>query len=188
MSDTVVEDVFELQKLVMSSWLQYLKLLLILVQVLIVGWMLTDAILARLRKFGGRYDQPTIMFGALIIILIAIIAFDIGTKYIAGFYILVFLSNFINFLGMSYLVRKLKTPERKLLRRKTNFYFLIMNLLYMVCFVMSFTNEYGPWCTNNNLYPPVVNYATVLFFMNAAYHSYMHSKGYWLRWENHPRL
>lgn len=172
----------------LSSWLHYLKLLIILVQVLIICYMLVEAILARLRKYGGRYDQLTIMFACLIIILVAIIAFDVGTKYIAGFYVLEFATNFINFLGMSYLVRKLKTPERKLLRRKTNFYFLVMNLLYMVCFVMSFTNEYGPWCTNTNLYPPVMNYATFLFFMNAGYHSYMHSKGYWLRWEKHPRL
>jgi hypothetical protein len=172
---------------VLSSWLHYLKLLLILVQVLIIGYMLVEAILARLRKY-GKHDQLTIMFGCFIIILAALIAFEVGRMYVAGFYILVFFSNFINFLGMSLLVRKLKTPERKLLRRKTNFYFLIMNLLYMVCFVMSFTQEYGPWCTNTNLYPPVMNYATVLFFMNAAFHTFMHYKKYWLRWDQHPKV
>jgi len=82
-----------------------------------------------------------------IILLCAVMAFDLGTKYIAGFYLLVFFSNFINFLGLNYLVRKLRTPERKLLRKRTNLYFLIMNILYMVCFVMTLTNEYGPWCT-----------------------------------------
>ena len=163
-------------------------MLLIVVKVTIISYMLVEAILARLRKFGGKHDQLTIMFGCLIIILFAIIAFDVGTKYIAAFFILSFVTNFINFLGMSYLVRKLKTPERKLLRRKTNFYFLVMNVLYIVCFVMSLTNEFGPWCTNTKLYPPVMNYATVLFFMNAAFHSFMHYKKYWLRWEKHPRL
>jgi len=75
-----------------------------------------------------------------IILLCAVLAFDMGTKYIAGFYLLVFLSNFINFLGLNYLVRKFRTPERKLLRKNTNVYFLIMNVLYIVCFIMTFTN------------------------------------------------
>jgi len=150
--------------------------------------MLVEAILARLRKLGGRHDQLTIMYSVLIIILVALPCFDLGTKYIAGFYLLEFFTNFINFLGMNYLVRKLKTPERKLLRRKTNFYFLIMNLLYMVCFVMSFTAAFGPFCTNTQLYPPVMRFATILFLINAGWHTYMHKKNYWLRWEQHPRL
>lgn len=53
---------------------------------------------------------------------------------------------------------------------------------------MTFTNEYGPWCTPSQLYPPVMNYATVLFCMNVAFHTYMHKKKYWLRWEEHPKL
>lgn len=101
--------------------------------------MLVEAILVRLRTH-GKHDQITIMMACNIIILIALIAFDLGTKYIAGFYILVFFSNFINFLGFNYLVRKLKTPERKLLRKRTNLYFLLMNMMYIVCFFMSFTN------------------------------------------------
>lgn len=82
-----------------------------------------------------------------IILLCSVIAFDLGTKYIAGFYILVFFSNFINFLGFNHLVRKLRTPERKLLRKRTNLYFLIMNILYIICFVMTLTAEFGPWCS-----------------------------------------
>jgi hypothetical protein len=115
------------------------------------------------------------MMACNIIILIALIAFDLGTKYIAGFYILVFFSNFINFLGFNYLVRKLRTPERKLLRKRTNLYFLLMNMMYIVCFFMSFTNRFGPWCTDDELYPPVMNFATVLFVFNAAMHFLMHS-------------
>lgn len=87
------------------------------------------------------------MLFSFVVILVALIAFDLGTKYIAGFYILVFLSNYINFLGLNYLVRKLRSPERKILRKKTNFYFLCMNILYMINFVMTFTKSYGPWCT-----------------------------------------
>ena len=128
------------------------------------------------------------MCACFIIILIALICFDLGTKYIAGFYILVFFSNFINFLGLNYLVRNLKSPERKLLRRKTNFYFMVMNVLYMMNFVMTFTAGYGPWCNSERLYPAVMNYSAWLFVINFVFHCYMHKNNYWLRWEEHPRM
>ena len=82
-----------------------------------------------------------------ILILVSLIAFDLTTKYIAGFYLLVFFSNFINFMCLNYLLRKLRSPERKYLRRKTNFYFLMMNIMYGVNLVMTFTETYGPWCS-----------------------------------------
>lgn len=123
-----------------------------------------------------------------IILLFAVIAFDLGTKYIAGFYILVFFSNYINFLGFNYLVRKLRTPERKLLRKRTNLYFLIMNSLYIICFLMTLSENYGPWCTPKRLYPPVMTFASILFVLNAAMHFFMHSQGYWLKWEENPYI
>jgi hypothetical protein len=159
---------------VVKSGLHYCKLIFVFGKIIVVSYMLILAILARLRKM-GRYDQISIMMTVNIILLCAVIAFDLGTKYIAGFYILVFFSNFINFLGFNYLVRKLRTPERKLLRKRTNLYFLIMNILYMVCFVMTLTNEFGPWCKPTQLYPPVMNFANVLFCFNAAMHFFMHS-------------
>jgi hypothetical protein len=128
------------------------------------------------------------MFIAFIIILVSLIAFDLGTKYIWGFYLLVFFSNYINFLGLNYLVRKLNSPERKILRRRTNFYFMLMNLLYMFNFVMTFTETFGPWCTKTHLYPEVMSYSSWLFVINFFFHCYMHYQNYWLRWEEHPRM
>lgn len=171
----------------MSSVAHYCKLVFIFGKIVVTVYMLLLAILARLRKF-GEYEQISIQMTVNIILLCAVMAFDLGTKYIAGFYLLVFFSNFINFLGLNYLVRKLRTPERKLLRKNTNLYFLIMNILYIVCFVMTLTNEYGPWCTPTQLYPPVMNFANVLFIMNACMHFYMHMKGYWLKWEDNPKI
>ena len=140
------KEQYLLENEVLKSGAHYAKLIFVFGKIVVVCYMLICAILARLRKM-GRYDQISIMMTVNIIILCAVIAFDLGTKYIAGFYILVFFSNFINFLGFNYLVRKLRTPERKLLRKRTNLYFLIMNILYMICFVMTLTAEFGPWCT-----------------------------------------
>ncbi len=143
---TTKHEQYLIENTVLTSGLHYCKLVFVFGKIIVVSYMLILAILARLRKF-GHHDQITIMMTVNIILLCAVIAFDLGTKYIAGFYLLVFFSNFINFLGFNYLVRKLRTPERKLLRKRTNLYFLIMNMLYMICFVMTLTSEYGPWCT-----------------------------------------
>lgn len=135
-----------------NSYLHWFKLIFVFGKVIVICLMMIAAIRARLRK-NGKHDQLTYMFIAFIIILMSLIAFDLGTKYIWGFYLLVFFSNYINFLGLNYLVRKLNSPERKILRRRTNFYFMLMNLLYMFNFVMTFTESFGPWCTKTHLYP-----------------------------------
>lgn len=184
---TTKKEQYQIENNILTSTLHYCKLVFIFGKIVVTVYMLLLAILARLRKF-GQYEQISIQMTVNIILLCAVMAFDLGTKYIFGFYLLVFFSNFINFLGLNYLVRKLRTPERKLLRKRTNLYFLIMNILYMVCFVMTLTNEYGPWCTPTQLYPPVMNFANVLFIFNAAMHFFMHSQGYWLKWEENPKI
>jgi hypothetical protein len=74
-----------------------------------------------------------------IVILIALLFFDLGGKYIAGFWILVFMQNYINFTAFNYLLRSIRTPERKLLRKKTNLYCLVMNVLYIINLIMGFS-------------------------------------------------
>lgn len=53
---------------------------------------------------------------------------------------------------------------------------------------MTFSEKYGPWCTETALYPPVLNFSAALFVFNALFHFYMHYNNYWLRWENHPKI
>lgn len=84
---------------------------------------------------------------ANIVILLVLVVYDFGAKYIAVFFAMVFFQNYINFLGFNYLVRKLRTPERKLLRKKTNLYFLTMNMLYFANFFLAFSETYGAYCT-----------------------------------------
>jgi len=33
-----------------------------------------------------------------------------------------------------------------------------------------------------------MNFANVLFCLNAAMHFFMHSQGYWLKWEENPKI
>jgi nucleoside permease NupC len=106
--------------------------------IIAICFFLVEAILSKLRKY-GNHDEISILMSLEIVILIALMLFDLGGKYIAGFWILVFMQNYINYSAFNFLLRSLKTPERKLLRKKTNFYCLAMNVLYIINLIMGFS-------------------------------------------------
>jgi len=58
-------------------------------------------------------------------------------------------ANYINFLAYNVLIRNLKTEEGHLLKVRTNTYFFVMNGLYVLNFLLSFTEFYGPYCKSN---------------------------------------
>ena len=112
-------------------------------------------------------------------------AFDLGTKYIFAFFFMCFAANYLNFFGFTYLLRNLNSPEAKTLREKTHGYWYIMNTLYIVVLVLSivFLGWLGPKCKPRKIYPPCMNFASMLFIANSIYHYMIHKKGYWLKWE-----
>jgi hypothetical protein len=122
-----------------------------------------------------------------IMILIALILFEIGSKYVAGFYLLVLLQNYINFRGFCYLLRNLNTEENAMLVNSTDLYYYSMNLMYFLTFMISFTSSYGPFC-RKTIYPAVLTFSSGLFVINALFHFYLHSRNYWLKWEEHPKI
>jgi len=60
-----------------------------------------------------------------------------------------------------------------------------MNSLYVLVMVLalSWLSRLGPKCRPNKLYPPCMNYASILFIINSIYHYYIHKQNYWLKWE-----
>jgi hypothetical protein len=128
------------------------------------------------------------MLGVNICVLLGLFAFELGTKYIAAFFIMIFTANYINFLGFNILVRNLRTPEGKYLKVRTNPYFITMNLLYFIIACLSFTAKFGPFCKATNMYPYVLSFAELLLVVNAIYHHYLHYKKYFLQWEDHPEV
>lgn len=126
----------------------------------------------------------TFMLVLNIIILLGMIAFETGRQFIFAFFFLIYFANYINFLGFNYMVRHLKTPEGPQLKKNTNPYFIVMNILYLFVFAMGFTARFGPFCEKGGkLYPPCLNFAAYLFVINATYHCYLHYRGYYLKWE-----
>lgn len=75
----------------------------IAMKVTAIVYMLVEAILSKQRK-NGHHDQISRMMMANIIILLAMVFFDLSNKYIAGFYAMVFAQNYINFLGFRHLI------------------------------------------------------------------------------------
>jgi archaellum biogenesis protein FlaJ (TadC family) len=172
---------------VLHSWVEYIKIAFIFLQVLVLTYLFVEAILSRLRKT-GQYDIVSFMFAADIVILCALCYFDWGKKLIACFFFMIFFQNFIAVVGLYHMCHGLKTPERKHLRRKTGIYFSLVTMVYLIVFIMTFTKTMGPICTKTDLYPPVMDISNGLFVLNALFHFYAHSQDYWLKWEEHPLI
>lgn len=87
--------------------MHWIKLVFVFGKIVVISYMLANGIRARYGKF-GKFDEISKLMAAFILILIALITFDLTKKYIAGFYFLVLASNFINFLCLSHILRKLR--------------------------------------------------------------------------------
>lgn len=114
--------------------------------------------------------------------MVCVLIFETTTKYIFGFFLLIFFSNYFNFLGFNYLIRNLDTDDAASLKKRTNVYFILMNIAYIVVFSLSFIKWFGPWCSPSNLYPPVLTLCAILYWANCGYHYYLNTHGYYLVW------
>lgn len=121
---------------------------------------------------------------ANIIILILMLIQDLTKKVIGGIWLLCTGANYINFLGMMYLLRNLKTNEGEALKKRTDCYFIFMNAMYGLSLVTAFIPKFGPTCTATRMYPPCMNLSSFLFLINCVYHHVMHKKQYGLKWDS----
>lgn len=144
----------------------------------------------RRRQKMGYFDKVTFMLVLYIIVLLGLLAFEFGTEYIAGFWIMILVSNYINFMGFTMLLRHLPTPERHVLRRKTNVYMVLMNCVYVLLLAMFFFHKLGPWCDSENLYPHAMYFLQYIFVINAVFHWVLHcgKPAYGLKWEENPEV
>jgi len=101
--------------------------------------------------------------------LIGLIALDMTTKYIFGYFILILASNYFNFLGFYKILDTLGGAPGEALRQKTGWYFRIMNGLYALTLLLAFVPTFGPYCTSEKVYPPCMNWAASLFLINFVF-------------------
>jgi hypothetical protein len=145
------------------------------------------AIRARYKKL-GHFDFVSGMLCFNIITMIGLFCFEFGTKYIFAYFCMIYILNYINFVGCNMLMRRLPTAEGPMLAKKTNVYFYTMNVLYIVILILVAIPGVGPFCKANAIYPYVFTCLESLTLINAAAHHYMHYKKYWLKWENSPEV
>lgn len=102
-------------------------------------------------------------------------------KYIAGFFLMIFLSNYFNFVGFYKILQNLPGAPGKKMREKTRAYFITMNVLYVLTAGMSFIPDFGPFCRAGKVYPACMNWAACLFIINFVFHCVISCrKGYFL--------
>jgi len=107
---------------------------------------------------------------------------DLTVKIIPVFFLLILLANYFNFVGFFYIMRNLPCTQGRVLRRKTKAYFGIMNCLYALVVGLSFVPGLRPLCTDEKVYPYVMNLASCLFVVNYLFHWLINcNKEYFMR-------
>ena len=168
-------------------WFEKTKDVLFLLNVGLISYLMINAIYYRRKKL-GHYDAVTAMLVINILVLVGLLVFEYTTKYIVGFFGLVLLANYCNFLGFMIMLRHLKTPEQAMMIKHTNWYLIAMNCLYALTVGLTFVARFGPYCKASKLYPPCMNFVNGLFILNYLYHLYMHYKDYWLKWHDYEEV
>ena len=91
---------------------------------------------------------------------------DFTMKLIPLFFLLVLLANYFNFVGFFYIMKNLPSNRGRNLRKRTKTYFVTMNCLYLGVLALSFVPGFRPMCTDEKVYPVVMNFASCLFLLN----------------------
>jgi len=152
-----------------GHWMHIIKVVCIVGKIAIVVFMLALAI----KMYHSKYKKCTIvpiMLFMYIICLITLIALDMTSKYIAGFFLLIYMSNYFNFLGFYKILDTLPGAPGVALRSKTLWYFRLMNALYFITLALAFLPRFGPFCTAEKLYPACMNWTACLFIINFIFH------------------
>lgn len=126
--------------------------------------------------YTAKYKKCTmipVMLVAYCLILITLIGLDMTNKYIAGFFLMVYMSNLFNFIGFYKILDHLPGAPGKQVRESTRTYFRIMCGMYGITLALAFIPRFGPWCSADKVYPACMNWTSCLFLINFAFHCYM---------------
>lgn len=73
------------------------------------------------------------------VVLVGLCILDLTTKYIALFFVLILIANYLNFIGFIFILRNVPTEEGQKLRKNTTIYMWVMNGLYIVVVFLACT-------------------------------------------------
>lgn len=72
--------------------------------------------------------------------------FDLGTKYIFGFFLLIFVANYTTFVSFDALYTRILNDEERNVKQKRLYYYLFINALYVAVILLAFVEDMGPFC------------------------------------------
>ena len=152
-----------------KHWVHWMKVVFIVGKIGIVVVMMTIASCMYYSKF-KKCTMIPILLTFYCICLILLIVLDMYKKLIAGFFILIFFSNYFNFVGFYKILDHLPDQARAQLKAKTRPYFIVMNALYALTLLLAFIPMFGPECRANKVYPACMNWTANLFIINFVFH------------------
>jgi hypothetical protein len=118
-------------------------------------------IISRKKKF-GNFDFVTVLLSLNIIFLCGLYAWEVGTKYIFGFFIMNFLSNYINFMSFYMVIYQMRTPEHEDMVKRVRWYVITGHIIYGGILIAACIPRFGPYCRSDKLYPPVLSWSEIL--------------------------
>ena len=161
--------------------MSYVKIGLVLLKIGAIIAMFCLGIRAHQKRSGCTI--ATFILAAYSAVLVGLIVLDLTTKYIAGYFVLILFSNYLNFLGLIVIMRNLPTREGLGLKKETDIYAWCMHGLYILCIILTIF-VIRPKCTHHKVYPMSLNWACCLFLINAIYQFVQHYRNYGLKWED----
>ena len=162
-----------------GGWGSYVKVGIIILKIGFIILMMLLGIRAHHRRSGCTISIA--ILAAYSVVLVGMIVLDLTVKFIAGYFILILFSNYLNFLGLMVILRNVPTLEGAKLRKDTQLYYWIMHGLYGLCVLVT-AFWLRPKCIHEKVYPVCLNFACCLFLINAGYQFVQHYRGYGLKW------
>ena len=137
--------------------------------------MLALAVYMYYMKYRRCTPIPVMLF-AFIMVLVTLIVMETTQKYIAGFFLMIYLANLFNFIGFKKILDNLRGPPHDAIKKKTSCYFKVMYVLYALTLLLAFIPRFGPFCRSDKVYPPCMNWTAMLFIINFIFNCVMQCK------------
>ena len=166
---TASPEEIEAEETVEQHIVHDIKIAFICIKVSVVSLFLVCAIRNYIKK-EKKCSFLAVIFCIYIVMLFTLLVMDVTYKIIPVFFVLILLANYFNFAGFFYILRSLPLMEGRHLRRRTKIYFLVMNCLYLAVIICACIPHFHPLCTDEKLYPYVMNFASMLFIANYMFH------------------
>jgi len=163
-----------------GGWGSYVKIGVIILKVAFIVCMMVLGVIAHQKRAGCTAATPILLSYCVVLVFMCVL--DLTTKWIFLFFILIVIANYLNFIGLIMILRNVPTHEGHVLKARTTIYMWIMNALYAVLVILAIF-VVPPVCQHKQVYPYVMNWAAILFLVNAAYNFVMYYLNFGLTWE-----